>query len=109
RRIRRLTSHQDTFPWIYKIHCQSVHVTGVASVFGGNQKLRIALEGRGSGYVLAVAQSHDTTHAGMSRAGSPAKKLPAWAWQKLSAEAKGQRFYDRADIDLPDPLPARCR
>lgn len=31
RRIRRPTSHQDTLPRISKIHCQSVHTTGVAS------------------------------------------------------------------------------
>jgi SRSO17 transposase len=66
-------------------------------VYGGNPKLRAALEERGTGYVLAVACSHEvTTRAGKFRADALAKKVPKRAWQKLSAGAgaKGHRFYD---------------
>jgi hypothetical protein len=75
-------------------------------VYGGNPKLRVTLEQRGTGYVLAVACNHEvTTHAGKVRADALSKKLPKRAWQKLSAGAgaKGQRFYDWAHIDLPNP------
>jgi SRSO17 transposase len=78
-------------------------------VYGGNPKLRGALEERGTGYVLAVACSHEvTTSAGKFRADALAKKVPKRAWQKLSAGtgAKGHRFYDWAVIDLADPDPA---
>ncbi|MFI6151070.1 IS701 family transposase [Kitasatospora sp. NPDC051170] len=75
-------------------------------VYGGNPKLRTALEERGTGYVLAVARTHEVaTQAGKFRAHTLPKKLPKRAWQKLSAGAgaKGQRFYDWAVIDLPEP------
>src|SRR6266545_5165313 len=77
-------------------------------VYGGNPKLRTALEERGTGYVLAVACSHEvTTGAGKFRADILAKKVPKRAWQKLSAGAgaKGHRFYDWAVIDLAHPGP----
>jgi SRSO17 transposase len=77
-------------------------------VYGGNPTLRTALEERGTGYVLAVACSHEvTTGAAKSRADTLAKKVPKRAWQKLSAGAgaKGHRFYDWAVIDLADPRP----
>lgn len=77
-------------------------------VYGGNPKLRAALEERGCGYVLAVARTHEVpTHAGKFRADALAKKLPKRAWQKLSAGAgaKGHRFYDWAVIDLAYPRP----
>lgn len=77
-------------------------------VDGGNPKLRAALEERGTGYVLAVACSHEvTTQARKFRADALAKKLPKRAWQKLSAGAgaKGHRFYDWAVIDLAAPTP----
>ncbi|WP_189317878.1 IS701 family transposase, partial [Streptomyces brasiliensis] len=77
-------------------------------VYGGNPKLRTALEERGTGYVLAVARGHEvTTQSGKFRAEALAKKLPKRAWQKLSAGAgaKGQRFYDWAVIDLPNSAP----
>ncbi|MGC0377633.1 SRSO17 transposase [Streptomyces sp. SAI-229] len=82
-------------------------VTG-DEVYGGNPKLRAALEKRGLGYVLAVACSADvTTGAGKFRADSLARKLPKRAWQKLSAGrgGKGHRYYDWAVIDLTDPAP----
>ncbi|WP_461091757.1 IS701 family transposase [Streptomyces incanus] len=75
-------------------------------VYGGNPKLRAALEERGVGYVLAVACSHEvTTDAGKFRADALAVKVPKRAWQKLSAGAgaKGHRFYDWAVIDLAEP------
>jgi SRSO17 transposase len=77
-------------------------------VYGGNPRLRTALEERGTGYVLAVACSHEvTTGAGKFRADTLARKVPRRAWQKLSAGvgAKGHRFYDWAVIDLTGPRP----
>lgn len=77
-------------------------------VYGGNPKLRSALEERGLGYVLAVACSAEaTTKAGKFRADTLAAKIPKRAWQKLSAGAgaKGHRFYDWAVIDLAEPGP----
>ncbi len=60
-------------------------------IYGGNLKLRTALEERGTGYVLAVARSHEvTTEAGKFRADILAKKVPKRAWQKLSAGGRGQ-------------------
>ncbi|MEU1183656.1 IS701 family transposase [Streptomyces sp. NPDC005820] len=77
-------------------------------VYGGNPKLRAALEERGTGYVPAVACSHEvTTRAGKFCADALAKKVPERAWQKLSAGAgaKGHRFYDWAAISLADFAP----
>jgi SRSO17 transposase len=82
-------------------------VTG-DEVYGGNSKLRMALEERGIGYVLAVACSAEVaTGAGSFRSDALVKKVPKRAWQKLSAGrgAKGQRFYDWAVIDLAEPAP----
>ncbi|MER6959974.1 IS701 family transposase [Streptomyces sp. NPDC000618] len=79
-------------------------------VYGGNPKLRTALENHGVGYVLAVACSAEVpTAAGRSRADALAQKVPKRAWQKLSAGpgAKGQRFYDWAVIDLTEAAPGR--
>ena len=86
---------------------QAVWVAG-DEVYGGNPRLRTALEERGTGYVLAVACSHEvTTGARKFRADTLARKVPKRAWQKLSSGvgAKGHRFYDWAVIDLTDPLP----
>ena len=77
-------------------------------VYGGNPKLRAALEERQVGYVLTVACSHEvTTDAGKFRADALAAKVRKRAWQKLStgAGAKGHRFYDWAVIDLAEPRP----
>ena len=76
--------------------------------YGGNTKLRTALEERRTGDVLAVACSHEvTTGAGQFRADALAKKVPKRAWQRLSAGAgaKGHCFYDWAVIDLADLWP----
>ncbi|SCF98627.1 SRSO17 transposase [Streptomyces sp. Ncost-T10-10d] len=84
-------------------------VTG-DEVYGGNPKLRTALEERGIGYVLAVACSAEvTTGAGRFRADTLAAKVPKRAWQKLSAGrgAKGHRFYDWAIIDHTEPASGR--
>ncbi|MFE9476940.1 IS701 family transposase [Streptomyces griseofuscus] len=82
-------------------------VTG-DEVYGGNPRLRAALEERGIGYVLAVACSAEmATSAGRFRADVLVKKVPKRAWQKLSAGrgAKGHRFYDWAVVDLVEPTP----
>ncbi|MFD3658113.1 IS701 family transposase [Streptomyces sp. NPDC058620] len=84
------------------------HASWVAGdeVYGGNPKLRAALEERGAGYVLAVACSAEVvTGAGKFRADTLAWKIPHRAWQKLSAGAgaKGHRFYEWAAVDLADP------
>ncbi|MBT2444570.1 IS701 family transposase [Streptomyces sp. ISL-36] len=84
-------------------------VTG-DEVYGGNPKLRTALEERGIGYVLAVACSAEvSTAAGKFRADALAAKVPKRAWQKLSAGrgAKGHRFYDWAVIDLTEAAPGK--
>lgn len=86
------------------------HVGWVAGdeVYGGNPKLRTALQERGIGYVLAVACSAEVpTGAGKFRADALTARLPKRAWQKLSAghRAKGHRFHDWAVIDLADPGP----
>lgn len=55
-------------------------VTG-DEVYGGNPKLRSALEERGMGYVLAVACSTEvTTSAGIIRADALVQKVPRPAW-----------------------------
>jgi hypothetical protein len=63
-------------------------VTG-DEVYGGNPRLRAALEERGSGYVLAVACSAEVpTGAGKFRADALVQKVPRRAWPKLSAGAR---------------------
>lgn len=86
-------------------------VTG-DEVYGGNPKLRSALEERKVGYVLAVACSAEvTTGAGKFRADALAAKVPRRAWQKVSAGAgaKGHRFYEWAVIDLTEERPGSRR
>lgn len=104
------TGHPHDHPVLDAGH-HAPWVTG-DEVYGGNPKLRTALEERGTGYVLTVACSHQvTTQAGKFRADTLARKLPRRAWQKLSAGAgaKGHRFYDWAAIGLPDPAPGSRR
>jgi len=77
-------------------------VTG-DEVYGGNPTLRVDLEKRQVGYVLAVACDHRvTTATGSHRADELVAQLPKRAWQRLSAGkgAKGHRFYDWAWISL---------
>jgi SRSO17 transposase len=75
-------------------------------VYGQDPKLRAELARRGLGYVLAVAKSHPvTTGIGPRPAGELARRLPARAWQRVSAGpgAKGPRWYDWALIEAADP------
>jgi SRSO17 transposase len=79
-------------------------------VYGADPQLRAELEGRGVGYVLAIAGNRRLpTPAGPIRADTLAAALPRRAWQRLSAGpgAKGQRYYDWAWLELPAPPPAR--
>jgi SRSO17 transposase len=75
-------------------------------VYGADPALRKALAGHGLGFVLAVAKSHRfTTGIGSRRAIDLAVRLPATAWQRISAGAgaKGPRWYDWALIEVADP------
>jgi SRSO17 transposase len=79
-------------------------VTG-DEVYGACPRLRAWLEGRGIGYVLAVACDHPIVAGGATwRADELRKRVPARAWQRVSAGrgAKGHRFYDWAFVQL-DP------
>jgi SRSO17 transposase len=74
-------------------------------VYGQDPQLRAELARRGLGYVLAVAKSHPvSTPAGTGPAIELARRLPARAWQRLSAGpgAKGPRWYDWALIEITD-------
>jgi hypothetical protein len=74
-------------------------------VYGADPKLRACLEASGIGYVLAVACDHSVVAAGGTwRADGLAARVPARAWQGISAGkgAKGHRYYDWAFIRL-DP------
>ncbi len=87
------------------------HASWVAGdeVYGGNPTLRAALEERGTGYVLAVACSHEvTTRAGKFRADTLVKELPKRAWQKLSAGAgrRGTASTTGPPSTCPTPLQA---
>jgi SRSO17 transposase len=87
-------------------------VTG-DEVHGADPGLRRELEDRATGYVLAVACSHQvTTAAGPQRADAIAAALPRRAWQRLSAGrgSKGPRYHDWAWIATgPGPAPAGQR
>jgi hypothetical protein len=75
-------------------------------VYGADPALRKDLAGRGLGFVLAVAKSHRfTTGIGTRTAIDRAVRLPARAWQRLSAGvgAKGLRWYDWALVETTDP------
>ncbi|MGW4772953.1 IS701 family transposase [Nocardia sp. NPDC004278] len=80
-------------------------VTG-DEVYGGDPKLRSAIESRGTGYVFAVSCDHRvTTATGRARADIFATTLPKRAWQSISAGdgVKGPRVYDWAWIEIsPD-------
>lgn len=86
--------------------------TAAGEVYGQDPQLRAELARRGMGYVLAVAKSHPvTTGIGPRPAAELAKRLPARAWQRLSAGpgAKGPRWYDWALIDTTTPRCPRAR
>jgi SRSO17 transposase len=75
-------------------------------VYGQDPQLRAELGRRGLGYVLAVAKSHPvSTGAGPRPAIEWARRLPARAWQRLSAGpgAKGPHWYDWAWAGAQQP------
>jgi len=75
-------------------------------VYGQDPALRAELARRGPGYVLAIPSRHlITTGIGALTAIELVKRLPARAWQKMSAGpgAKGPRWYHWALIDAADP------
>jgi len=75
-------------------------------VYGQDPALRAELARRGLGYVLAIPKRHlITTGIGARRAAELARRLPARAWQQMSAGpgAKGPRWYDWALIEAADP------
>src|ERR1700761_9214241 len=75
-------------------------------VYGQDPQLSAELARRGLGYVLAVAKSHQvTTPIGPRPAIALARRLPARAWQRISAGpgAKGPRWYDWVLIEVTDP------
>jgi SRSO17 transposase len=80
--------------------------------YGGDRALRRDLQGRGMGYVLAVAKSHRVTASavlGPQRADQIAAALSRRAWNQYSAGAgaKGQRDYDWAWVTLTPPVDER--
>jgi SRSO17 transposase len=75
-------------------------------VYGADPGLRTECELHRIGYVLAIGcDRRIPTTAGPIRADELAAGLPRWAWQRLSAGsgAKGERYYDWAWIEHPDP------
>jgi SRSO17 transposase len=80
-------------------------VTG-DEVYGQDPQLAAEVARRGLGYVLAVAKTHPvSTGIGTCPAGELTRRLPARAWQRISAGpgAKGPRWYDWALIEVTDP------
>ena len=74
-------------------------------VYGQDPVLRAELARRGLGYVLAIPQRHlVATGIGPRTAIELVRRLPARAWQRLSAGpgAKGPRWYDWALIEARD-------
>ncbi|MFJ3402224.1 IS701 family transposase [Streptomyces microflavus] len=75
-------------------------------VYGDNPHLRITVERRRTGYVLAVSSTHPIiAHSGRFQAKTLAARIPRRAWQRLSAGsgAKGERYYDWAQVEIHDP------
>ena len=73
-------------------------------VYGSDSKFRRMLEGRGVGYVLAVACSQRLFLGGRyGRASDHAEELPVAAWvaRSCGAGSKGQRFYQWAFVPFP--------
>jgi SRSO17 transposase len=101
RMIERAITAQIPFGWV-----------AGDEVYAGNGPLRTWLEQQQIRYVLAVACDHRVpAGAGRTlRADELAARLPARAWQRLSAGngAKGQRWYDWAWITVRSPEPG-CR
>lgn len=81
-------------------------VTG-DSIYGGDRRLRVWLEQHEQPFVLAVAKDEPLWAVldeqwGQPRADVIAERIPAEAWQRLSAGdgAKGPRWYDWARVQL---------
>ena len=75
-------------------------------VYGSDSKFRRLLEGRGVGYVLAVACSQRLFLGGQyGRADDHAKGLPATAWvaRSCGAGSKGERLYEWAFVPFSHP------
>ena len=75
-------------------------------VYGQDPALRAELARRGAGYVLAIPKRHLITTGIVARTAIElARRLPARAWQRMSAGpgAKGPRWYDWALFDAADP------
>jgi SRSO17 transposase len=75
-------------------------------VYGQDPALRAELARLGLGYVLAIPRRHlVSTGIGARTAVELARRLPAGAWQRMSAGpgAKGPRWYDWALIEAADP------
>ena len=86
---------------------QAAWVTG-DEVYGADPGLRGDLERRKTGYVLAVAATHQVaTTAGPCQARKIAARLPRRAWQCYSAGAgaKGHRYYDWAWLAIDPGTP----
>lgn len=82
-------------------------------VYGDNPHLRATLEARPIGYVLTVSSTHQVaTRAGKFQAKALVPQIPKRAWQRLSAGAgaKGERYYDWAQLDIVGPAgrPGHC-
>ena len=81
--------------------------------YGGDARLRRNLQGRGVGYVLAVAKSHRVVrHRAIAgeRADRIAAALPRRAWNRYSAGpgSKGARDYDWAFVNIVAPEDERA-
>ncbi len=79
-------------------------------VYGDNPHLRAALEAPPIGYVLAVSSTHQfVARAGKFPPKAPVMRVPKRAWQRLSAGAgaKGERYYDWAQVDIAGPAGRR--
>lgn len=74
-------------------------------VYGGNPKLRAALEERQVGYVLAVACSAEVTTGGEFPRGCPGREGAEVGLAEAVGRGggKGHRVYDWAVIDLAEP------
>jgi SRSO17 transposase len=80
-------------------------VTG-DEVYGADSALRRTCQGRGIGYVLAVARNHHVVTAGQ-RVDELAAAMPRFGWQRFCAGAgsKGPRLYSWLLIDISSALP----
>jgi SRSO17 transposase len=83
------------------------------SVYGDVKYLRVWLEARPIGYVLAVSRKDTVWEAGLRqrRIGAYLDAPPAEGWERLSAGAgaKGPRYYDWVRLPLAAPLVAGWR